>query len=468
MQIAYVCADYGVPVFGRKGCSIHVQEVLRALLHQGHHVTLIAARLGGDPPADLADVPVHRLPAIPKQDRAQREQAELAINLNLRFALETAGPFDLVYERYSLWSFAAMEYGRDHAIPTVLEVNAPLIEEQARYRQLVYPQKAQWVARRVFAAASVLVAVSEGVADYLATFAETENRVHVIPNGVNAARFADHSQHQAEPQNTAPAEPFPYSPLPASPHPPIPSFTVGFVGTMKTWHGLPTLMAAFRQFHDHCSQARLLMVGDGPARLDCAAEMEQYSLGAAVDWVGAVEPEQIPHWLAKMDVAVAPYPKLEQFYFSPLKVYEYMAAGLPVIASDIGQLRQVITPGETGLLVPPGDEEALVQALLQLQQNPILRQHLGRQAQQQIASHHTWLQVTDRILNVAFGNAAIGNRHGELSDGKVPVGPHPHPLSQGGEGGRKGNVSSPKSSLPERIGNPKHPSKPLSQGGRGI
>ena len=435
MQIAYVCADYGVPVFGRKGCSIHVQEVIRALLQRGHHVTLIAARLGGDPPADLAQVPLQRLPAIPKQDRAQREQAELAINLNLRFALEKAGPFDLVYERYSLWSFAAMEYGRDHTIPAVLEVNAPLIEEQARYRQLVYPQKAQWVARRTFTASSALVAVSQGVADYLATFPETGDRVHVIPNGVNVARFVGHpnsgdgrghgvvqdGQVAALPQvgrghdvvqpGYVAALPQVGRGHPAPTSAPMSLFTVGFVGTMKTWHGLPTLMAAFRRLYDSCPQARLLMVGDGPARSDCAAEMEQHGLGAAVQWVGAVEPEQIPHWLAQMDVAVAPYPPLEQFYFSPLKVYEYMAAGLPVIASDIGQLRQVITPGETGLLVPPGDVEALVQALLQLQQNPVLRQRLGQQAQRQIATHHTWLQVVDRICNVAFGKAAIGDRY---------------------------------------------------------
>src|SRR5262249_33566709 len=110
MRIAYVCADRGVPIFGRKGCSIHVQEVIRALSAQGASVELFAMRAEGDPPPVLGRVPLRQLPALPQGDYALRERAALAANEDVRALLEREGPFDLVYERYSLWSCAAMEY----------------------------------------------------------------------------------------------------------------------------------------------------------------------------------------------------------------------------------------------------------------------------------------------------------------------------------------------------------------------
>src|SRR5262249_29646448 len=134
MRIAYVCADLGVPVFGRKGCSIHVQEVVRALSEQGACVELFARRLDGEPPPGLETIPLHALPASPKGDHTLREQAALRANDDVRALLEQEGPFDLVYERYSLWSFAAMEYARASGTPGLLEVNAPLIAEQAEHR----------------------------------------------------------------------------------------------------------------------------------------------------------------------------------------------------------------------------------------------------------------------------------------------------------------------------------------------
>ena len=104
MRIAYVCADAGIPVFGWKGSSLHVQEFIRALVKRGDCVELFATRVEGERPADLERVGVHPLPALPTNGRAVREQAALAANADLRAALEREAPFDLVYERYSLRS----------------------------------------------------------------------------------------------------------------------------------------------------------------------------------------------------------------------------------------------------------------------------------------------------------------------------------------------------------------------------
>lgn len=391
MRIAYVCADPGVPVFGQKGCSIHVQEVIRAWQQQGIQVDLFATRLGGDAPPDLERVRIHALPKVPKGDLAQREQQALAANLELRQALEQEGPFDLVYERYSLWSFTAMEYAQATEIPGLLEVNAPLIEEQASHRGLVDRTGAEQVAERVFGAATAIAAVSEAIKAYLRRYPVVEERVHVIPNGVNPERF---------PVGLTPA-------LPASPG----AFTVGFVGTLKPWHGLAILVEAFAQLHQQASNARLLIVGDGPQRQQMEADLIARGLQSAAVLTGTVAPESIPTLLASMDVAVAPYPAQIQFYFSPLKVYEYMAAGLPVVASRIGQLVDLIKDGENGWLCSPGDSAALAAALESLRQDPSLRARLGQQGRRTVLQHYTWEKVAQQLLTL------VGRQPSSLAGG---------------------------------------------------
>jgi glycosyltransferase involved in cell wall biosynthesis len=386
MRIAYVSADLGVPVFGRKGCSIHVQEVVRAFRAQGVCVELFTRRPEGDPPPGLETIRVHTLPTISAADHALREQMALASNSGIRALLEQHGPFDLVYERYSLWSFAAMEYAQAWGIPGLLEVNAPLIAEQAEHRTLVDRAAAERVAERVFAAATALIAVSAEVAAYLEQYSITRRRIHIVPNGVDPNRF---------PANLAPSCPGPPG-----------AFTVGFVGTLKPWHGLTTLIEAFALLRRDTANARLLIVGDGPERSHLEAELSRRGLSEAALLTGAVAPHQVPGLLASMDVAGAPYPKLANFYFSPLKVYEYMAAGLPIVASRIGQLAELLRHEETGLLCPPGDAPALAAALERLRRDAALRKRLGTAARATILQKHTWAAVARRILNLVDPKAA--------------------------------------------------------------
>lgn len=383
LRVAYVCTDPGVPVFGAKGSSIHVQEVVRALRRAGVEVTLFATRLGGEPPPDLNGISVHPLPALAPGEPALREKAALAANRALREALTARGPFNLIYERYALWSHAGMECAREAGTPGILEVNAPLIEEQARHRTLVHRDAAEQVAERAFAAAHALVAVSPGVADYLATYPGLEARVHVIPNGVDPERF--------------PAARFAQRPSVREDG----SFTVGFLGTLKPWHGLDVLVDAFTRLHARNPDCRLLIVGEGPERQRIEAVIEERKIGVAARLTGAVTPDQVPEHLAAMDVGTAPYPDLPDFYFSPLKIYEYMAAALPVVASRIGDLEQIVIPEVTGLLCPPGDAAALATTLERLRANAPLRRRLGNVARTRVLSEHSWDGVVARILNLA-------------------------------------------------------------------
>lgn len=373
MRIAYVCADPGVPVFGRKGCSVHVQEVIRALLRLGHAVTLFARRRGGAAPADLASVRCIDLPQT-SGPGAAREAELVAANRALPELLASEGPFDLVYERYALWSSAALQWARAIGIPSVIEVNAPLVEEQAQHRGLANRSLAEAVSLEALAAARQVVAVSSGVARWLACEGIDPGKIEVIANGVDTARFdPDYAFVR-----------------------PVP--VIGFVGTLKPWHGLDCLVAAATRLKQDGLDFRLLLIGDGPERGTLDTMLARAGLSPRCELTGAVDPAAIPALLARTDIAVAPYPDLSGFYFSPLKVMEYMAAGRAVIASRIGDIDGLVVHGETGLLCAPGDDAALAAALATLLRDPAQRVRLGRAARQHAVAQLGWDQVAQRVL----------------------------------------------------------------------
>ncbi len=381
MRVAYVCADPGVSVFGSRGSSVHVQEVLSTFIRFGAKVKLFASARGGEMLPGLDGLKFYELPNWPMANHTNGELSAGPANKMLRSLLEQTGPFDLVYERYSLWSYAGMEYAKSAGVQGLLEVNAPLIEEQARYRRLEDPVGAENVARRVFGAARLLFAVSTGVVNYLARYPETNGKVHRVPNGVNPARF---------PQNINPS-------LPAKSG----TFTVGFVGSLKPWHGLNILTEAFMFLNNKAPNARLLVVGDGPELMNLVKDLQAKNLLASTVFAGTVAPSEIPGLLASMDVGVAPYPNLDDFYFSPLKVYEYMAAGLPVVASRLGDLSELIQDGVNGFLVSPGDPVALTAVLDRLRSDEDLRIRIGRAARSSMLPSHSWDTVVRRMLDLS-------------------------------------------------------------------
>ncbi|WP_284252308.1 glycosyltransferase family 4 protein [Litorihabitans aurantiacus] len=367
-RVAYVCADPGIGVFGTKGASVHVQEVVRVLRAAGADVVLHATRTGGEPPADLADVVVQLLPTRPRGgDVREREAWLIAQDDAIADAVDLAGT-DLLYERYSLFSAAALERARAAGIPTVLEVNAPLVDEQAAHRGLVHADAAWESLRRAVTAADVVTCVSEPVAAWVREHVPGARTV-VAANGVNTERIRPREAH--EPRET----------------PDVP--TIGFVGTLKPWHGVEVLLeAAAPLVRD--GVARLLIVGDGPLAADLDARAVELGITAGVERTGATDPADVPALLRRTDVAVAPYPAVAEEYFSPLKVYEYLAAGLPVVASAVGQIPAVVRDGVTGVLLPPSDVVALRDALELLCAHAPTRERMGRAARADAVEHHGW------------------------------------------------------------------------------
>ena len=369
----YVCTDPGVPAFGAKGCSVHVQEVLRQLVRRYRTVHLITTRLGGTPPPELRGVVVHELPRPSGGDLAEREGAQCAADATAAVLL--AGlcrllPVAVVYQRYALWSAATLETARRLGVPSVLEINAPLLTEQATHRGLHDTAEATRRTTRLLAAADAPVAVSGPVATWAAGLDPRGRTIPVLPNGVDVDRFTP-----AGVRDTA--------------------AVVAFSGTFKPWHGLDLLVDATAAVRACGPQLRLLLVGDGP---DLAATVARaHDAGLPVTTTGQVAPEAVPALLRGADLAVAPYPA-GPHYFSPLKVVEYLAAGLPTVASAIADLPHLVADGSEALLVPPGDVGATAAALTRLATDPVLRRRLALAGRRAAEQRFGWASVLDRTL----------------------------------------------------------------------
>jgi glycosyltransferase involved in cell wall biosynthesis len=166
---------------------------------------------------------------------------------------------------------------------------------------------------------------------------------------------------------------------------------VGFVGTFGMWHGAPVLARAARRVLRDRPEARFLFVGDGRDRAECESILAGY--GERVVFTGLVPQDQGPAHLAAMDILAAPHvdnPDGTRFFGSPTKLFEYMAMGRAIVASRLEQIGEVLADGRTAVMVPPGDEEALAAAIVELFDDPARRAALGVAARRRALERHTW------------------------------------------------------------------------------
>jgi glycosyltransferase involved in cell wall biosynthesis len=385
MRVAYICADPGVPVFGTKGSSVHVQEIVRAWHRAGAEVTVYCTRAGTDRPDDLSGLPVVEIrpetASGPGREKAIREAAAALARAVVRDGC------DVVYERYSLFSAALALVSDALQVPAVLEVNAPLIEEQQQYRELHDAGLAEEMLRTNAAAATVVACVSAPVVRWVGRRVPGA-RTLLAPNGVNTERVTPRFPGR---QHSGP-------------------LTVAFVGTLKPWHGVGHLLEAVALAN--ASTARrtwsATIIGDGPCRRDL--ERQATELGVEAEFAGAVPPAAVPGLLHRCDAAAAPYPQPvpgRDDYFSPLKVYEYLAAGMPVVASNVGQIPAILQHGHTGILVPPADPAAIAAALARLESSQDLRARLGARARAAAVGLYSWDSVLATIRKAVTDDVRV-------------------------------------------------------------
>lgn len=403
MKILYLNPDRGIPVLGAKGASVHVREFVTALAEQGHEVVLVCATAGDGnvpPPGQLIEVAPENdetqlareciargLPASAMEDRVmRRELLRLAYDRHLcervRVALEK-NDFrpDVIYERYALFHRAGATLAQVLGIPRFLEVNAPLIQEEEQFRGLTLKPAARAAEQASFRRADGIVAVSAEVAAYVASTGVPGGKIQTLPNGVDTARFRPDADGAAVRAKLG----FDSDPV------------IGFIGSFKPWHGTGFLIDAFGAMAMMHPRIRLLCIGEGPELEAARQGIAAHKLTGRATFTGRIPHAEIPAHLAAMDLSVAPYLPSRDFYFSPLKVVESLAAGIPVIASRIGQLEHLIDDNHTGFLFTPGSGAEFAIKTLKLVRDPARRRAMGKAARERALSEFGWDKVVGHV-----------------------------------------------------------------------
>jgi glycosyltransferase involved in cell wall biosynthesis len=408
MKIAYLCSDIDVQVYGHEGCSVHIREFTNALAEEGHDVFIICAWAGEARFATRArvyelqpagmDAAVWSLLESEPLIQDNHLERDLRSVLWSYWLLERGAEIlqqekpDFIYERYALFGCGGLELGRRLGLPVVLEVNAPLCDQQAGYEKFTLMRAAAELEKRILAGADAVIALSSWLKDWAILRGSDPTRVHIVPDGVSDRLFGE----------------LPDGASVRARHHLGGKRVVGFVGSFHWWHDVSTLLSAFAELHGEDPDLRLLLVGDGERRRKVLEQARGAGIEDAVVFTGKVPHEEVAHHIAAMDVAVVPYVPLDDFFFSPMKLFECMASGRPTVATALGQIEEVIEHGTTGWLYPAGDGSRLAEGLRTLLRDRVRAARIGEAGRRRVLEGYTWRLAARRIMEIV--SRVIANR----------------------------------------------------------
>ncbi len=349
------------------GVTEHVRHLADELRSRGHEVTILA------PSSRVPDE--HGIPgyvrigrSVPVRGNGSVARIALSFHLVRRVrSLLNREAFDVVHYHEPLVPGLPITTLRLHRGANVGTFHATMRRNLGYY----YGRP---VLARYFRRLHGLICVSEPAREFVSRYFEGDYRI--VPNGIDGTRFTPDLPAVPELRSEGQA-------------------TILFVGRMEQRKGLPTLLDAYGRLRQRRSDARLVVVGDGPMRWAYERQCEAKGV-PDIAFLGHVPPPVLPRIYASADIFCSPAIRGESF---GIVLLEAMASGVPVIASAIPGFNQVVESGRDGLLVPPRQLDAWAQALESLLGEPGLRTSMGRHGIEK-ARRYDWRVVVPRILDV--------------------------------------------------------------------
>ena len=356
--------------------GVHIAAMVDAFRALGHEVRVVGVAAGGAAaPGTSTAARVKQLLPAPLL-----ELATLAVNApEYAATAREIARFkpDLLYKRHARFDVAALAAARRAGVPSVLEVNCLFSQPPyVQFEPMTFHGIATAVERRALRQASLVVTVSSPLARLARSLAGVE--ALVVPNGADIRRFDPRATDPKRVRGT-------YGLADRT--------VVGWVGVLRDWHGLELLLDSVARLPD----VHLLVVGDGPGRDAVDRQARNAGIADRVTVTGRIAHEEMPHFIAAMDIAAVADERTG--VASPMKLLEYMAMGTAVIAPAMDNIRDIVTDRVNGLLFEAGNREALLASIRELRDDRALRASLGANARASVERDRTWTAIAARILD---------------------------------------------------------------------
>jgi len=321
-----------------------------------------------------------------------REIPELIYNLKLDRRIGEilkTNPPDFIYQRYSLNNFSGLLLALQLKIPLVLEYNGSFTWMEKHWGEgLCYPGLCGKIEDLNLRYADLIVVVSQAMKDDLISRGFSPQLILVNPNGVDMDLFAPQRGANAlELRRKLGLED---------------KVVAGFIGTFGPWHGIEELARAVKPAVSRNPNLHFLLIGTGLLQKRVKEILKQDGVEEFVTLTGLVPQEMAPDYLAACDILLSPHvPNLDgsRFFGSPTKLFEYMATGKAIIASNLEQIGEILEAGKTALLVEPGNIEQLAEKIVYLAQNPQIREQLGAAARETAREKYTWRENAEKVIS---------------------------------------------------------------------
>jgi glycosyltransferase involved in cell wall biosynthesis len=297
----------------------------------------------------------------------------------------------LLHERYNTPAVGGAIISRKLGIPYILEVNADLVEQRAHKGK---PERGlRWLlcllsSRFAFDTAAKIICTSEVLESHLINkWGIDRNKTVVLPCAADVEVFGQRFHPELTKQCYGLNS----------------EQVVMWVGGFHVWQDLDLLAKSFSHVVQILPNTKLVMVGDGDTRRTFEQKINLYGIQDYVVMLGTQPFEKIPELLAFADVVVSPSPAhLAGQVGAPMKIFEYMAAGKAIVATNQAQFSAIIRDGHNGLLVTPGDVDAFTNAILTLLGDQFLREQLGKNARKQALERHSWDGYSRQLEEIYF------------------------------------------------------------------